>query len=155
MKAKLHILNGPSIQKPSDLIAILSAIKVSDILFIDEIHAVSKEILEILYPVLEDNKLSLIIGKEYNSKIVNVALPQFTVIVATTEVHRLPYPLINRFPINFQILDYSPNELAQIVKNASTKIDLPLNSLTCKLVASYCRNTPRVAINLVNRIKDF
>ncbi|AUF83569.1 Holliday junction branch migration DNA helicase RuvB [Mesoplasma syrphidae] len=155
MKSKLHILNGPSIQKPSDLIAVLSALKPSDILFIDEVHAISKEILEILYPVLEDNKMNLVIGKDYNSKIINVSLPEFTIICATTEIYKLSYPLLNRFPIHFQIMDYSLSEMSQIIKNASNRIDLQLSTSSCEFIASYCRNTPRIAINLVNRIKDY
>ncbi|WP_027063265.1 Holliday junction branch migration DNA helicase RuvB [Mesoplasma seiffertii] len=155
MKSKLHILNGPSIQKPSDLIAVLTALKPKDILFIDEVHAISKEVLEILYPVLEDNKLNLVIGKDYNSKIINVALPEFTIICATTEIYKLSYPLINRFPIHFQIMDYSLSELSQIIKNAARRIDLQLSIDSCEFIATYCRSTPRIAINLVNRIKDY
>lgn len=155
LKVKMHYLNGPSLQKPSDVISVLSGIKENQILFIDEVQAVSKEVLEVLYPVLEDNKISLIIGKDYNSKLINLKLPPFTLIGATTELNKLPFPFINRFPINFELQRYSNEELSQIVLKTAEKFALSLDNQTAVVIAQHARDTPRIAINLVKRIFDF
>ncbi|ATZ21670.1 Holliday junction branch migration DNA helicase RuvB [Mesoplasma tabanidae] len=155
LKTKIHIVNGPSLQKPSDLISVLTSIKERQILFIDEIHSVSKDIMEILYPVLEENKLSIIIGKEYNSKIVNIKLPNFTIITATTEINRLPFPFLNRFPIQFELERYNQDDLTKIIINTFNKLDQKILIDDAKIIAKYSRLVPRVAINLVKRIYDF
>ncbi|ATZ18742.1 Holliday junction DNA helicase RuvB [Williamsoniiplasma somnilux] len=155
LKTKLIFLNGPSLQKPSDVISILSSIKENNILFIDEIHAINKEVLEVLYPVLEENKMSIIIGKDYNSKVINLKLPPFTLIGATTEINRLAFPFINRFPINFELTNYNEDEITQIVLNIADKISLKLDLKIAKLIANYSRKIPRVSINLLKRISDF
>ena len=152
---KLHYLNGPNLQKPSDLVSVLSFIKEKEILFIDEIHAVSKEILEILYPVLEDNGLNVIIGKDYNSKIVNLKLPNFTMIGATTEINKIPLPFLNRFPIRLELEPYSLIELQKIILNNANHLNLHLTEKAAVLIASYARETPRIGINLLKRIDDF
>lgn len=155
LKTKLHIVNGPNLTKPSDLISIITAIKENEILFVDEVHSINKEILEVLYPVLEDNKLSIIIGKEYNAKIVNVKLPSFTIVVATTEVNKLPFPFINRFPIYFQLSHYSHDDLTKIVDKTAKRLNISIPLKSQQLIASHCRNTPRVIINLIKRINDY
>ncbi|ASZ09191.1 Holliday junction branch migration DNA helicase RuvB [Mesoplasma chauliocola] len=156
LKTKIHIVNGPSLQKPSDLISILTSIKEKQILFIDEIHSVSKEIMEVLYPVLEENKLSIIIGKEYNSKIVNIKLPNFSIITATTEINRLPFPFLNRFPIQFELEGYNQQDLIKIITNTFKKLnDITIETKEAEVIARYSKLVPRVANNLVKRIYDF
>ncbi|WP_026389825.1 Holliday junction branch migration DNA helicase RuvB [[Acholeplasma] multilocale] len=155
LKTKIHILNGPSIQKPSDLISVLSSIKEHHIVFIDEVHAVNKDIMELLYPVLEDNKLNIIIGKEYNSKVINIKLPAFTLITATTEINKIPYPLLNRFSINLELVSYTSQEIGVIAQNTAFKLDLPIDESICWQIAEYSRQTPRICINLIKRINDY
>ncbi|AUB31538.1 Holliday junction branch migration DNA helicase RuvB [Spiroplasma floricola] len=155
MKKKIYVLNGPSLQKPSDIISPLTSLKENEILFIDEIHSVSKEVFEVLYPVLEDNKLNIIIGKEYNSKVVNIKIPNFTLIGATTELNKLTTPFINRFPISFHFQHYSDFEIFQILKINSKKLNINLNDEIFKYISKFCQNTPRVAINLLKRIYDY
>ncbi|WP_338971132.1 Holliday junction branch migration DNA helicase RuvB [Spiroplasma endosymbiont of Panorpa germanica] len=155
MGQKIHILNGPSLQKPSDLISTLTSIKEKEILFIDEIHAVTKEVLEILYPVLEENKLSVIIGKDYNSKVINLKIPDITIIVATTELNKLPFPFSNRFAINLHLKNYNVIEISQIILNASEKIGLKLTDKLAVFLANHCKQVPRVAINILKRIYDY
>lgn len=155
LNKKIYVLNGTLLQKPSDIIAPLTTIKTGEILFIDEVHAVSKEVLEVLYPVLEDNKINLIIGKNYNSKIININLSEFTLIVATTEINKLTTPFINRFSINFIFENYTNNEIALIIKNNAEKMNLNLNENICNFIAQHCKNNPRIAINILKRIYDY
>ncbi|WP_203352894.1 Holliday junction branch migration DNA helicase RuvB [Spiroplasma sp. BIUS-1] len=155
MNKKIYILNGPSLQKPSDIISPLTSLKENEILFIDEVHSVSKEVFEVLYPVLEDNKLNIIVGKEYNSKVVNIKIPNFTLIGATTEINKLSVPFVNRFPISFHFQHYSEKEIAKILKINCEKLNIKLNDEILEYISKYCQNTPRVAINLLKRIYDY
>ncbi|ATZ17345.1 Holliday junction DNA helicase RuvB [Williamsoniiplasma luminosum] len=155
LKVKMHYLNGPSLQKQSDLVSVLSFIKENDILFIDEVHALSKELLEVLYPILEDGKLNVIIGKEYNSKIINLKIPDFTLIVATTEISRLADPFLNRFPIKFELDNYNLNEIEDLIMINAQKLNLNFAPSCSKILANHSRSTPRIAINLLKRIHDF
>ncbi|WP_031542768.1 Holliday junction branch migration DNA helicase RuvB [Mesoplasma photuris] len=155
LKRKIHILNGPTIQKQSDVISVLTALKEFDVLFIDEVHCISKEIFELLYPVIEDNKINILIGKDYNSKVINIKLPKFTLIVATTEIDRLPVPFINRFPISFELQDYTDEQMAQISLNTAHKLNLPISIDICTKLGEYGRKTPRILNNLMKRIHDF
>ncbi|AGJ90746.1 Holliday junction branch migration DNA helicase RuvB [Mycoplasma putrefaciens] len=154
LKTQIRILNGPSLQKSSDIISVLTSIKEKDIIFIDEIHAVNKEILEIIYPTLEENKLNIIIGKDYNSKVVNIELPKFTMIVATTEINKIPIPLLNRFPISFTLEEYDLKDMSKIVELYCKKLNLKLEECLYSYIANHCRQTPRIAINLIKRIND-
>ncbi|WP_342259241.1 Holliday junction branch migration DNA helicase RuvB [Spiroplasma endosymbiont of Dioctria linearis] len=152
---KIYILNGQSLQKPSDIIFPLTSLKENEILFIDEIHSVSKEVFEILYPVLEDNKLNIIVGKEYNSKVVNIKVANFTLVGATTEINKLAEPFKNRFPILFHFQHYSENEIADIIQLNCKKLEIDLNKEVINYISKFCQNTPRVAINLLKRIYDY
>ncbi|QGS51918.1 Holliday junction branch migration DNA helicase RuvB [Spiroplasma tabanidicola] len=152
---KIYVLNGTSLQKPSDIIAPLTSLKEGEILFIDEVHVISKEVFEVLYPVLEDNQLSIIIGKDYNSKIVNINLPNFTLIAATTEINKLSEPFINRFPINFYFETYNKDEIAKILQLNSNKYNIELDNDILLFIADHCKNNPRIAINIFKRIYDY
>ncbi|AKX34156.1 Holliday junction DNA helicase RuvB [Spiroplasma litorale] len=152
---KIYILNGTSLQKPSDIISPLTSLKDGELLFIDEVHACSKEVFEVLYPVLEDNRLNIIIGKEYNSKIINVKIAKFTLIVATTEINKLAIPFINRFPINLNFKDYNYSEIQEILKINCKKLDINLSNDNIILLSKYCKNNPRIAINLLKRVYDY
>ncbi|QBQ07680.1 Holliday junction DNA helicase RuvB [Spiroplasma gladiatoris] len=155
LNKKIYVLNGTALQKPSDIISPLTSLKEGEILFIDEIHAISKEVFEVLYPVLEDNSLSVIIGKDYNSKIVNINLPNFTLICATTELNKLSDPFVNRFPISFYFEGYKVHEIAKILEINSKKYNLNINYEILEFIANFCKNNPRIAINILKRINDY
>ncbi|AHB36400.1 Holliday junction branch migration DNA helicase RuvB [Spiroplasma apis] len=155
LKQKIYILNGPSLQKASDIISPLTALKNNEIIFIDEVHSASKEVFEILYPALEDRKLSIIIGKEYNSKIVNIKLPEFTLICATTEINKIIQPFVNRFPINFTFDNYTNEDISQIIKINVQKMNFNIDDEIANFISGFCKLNPRVAINLLKRINDY
>ncbi|WP_338969172.1 AAA family ATPase [Spiroplasma endosymbiont of Labia minor] len=152
---KIHILNVSALQKPSDLIAVLTTIKEGEFIFIDEINAVEKELIETLYPVLEDGYINLIIGKEYNSKIVHVKLPSFTMITASTEITKIAKPFLNRFPIHVQLEPYNIENITCIIQNKAYKTEININPNECSYLALYARKTPRIAISLMNRLFDY
>ncbi|KAF5295331.1 hypothetical protein FQR65_LT19907 [Abscondita terminalis] len=155
LKTKIIILNGTNLVKPSDIISPLTSIKENQILFIDEIHASSKEVLEVLYPVLEDNKISVIFGKDYNSKVINIKLPKFTIICATTEINKLASPFINRFPINFYLENYTQDEISEIIFKNSKKLNFNIDRRISFLLADYTKFNPRISLNLLKRIYDY
>ena len=155
MNVKIHVLNGASLQKPSDIISVLTTLKPNEIIFIDEIHAISTQVSEILYPVLDEGKISLIIGQEYNAKNIQINLPPFTLITATTELEQLASPFLNRFPIYLGLDSYQSEEIGLIIVRYAQTINLPLNLTTAIFLGSYARKTPRIAINLTKRINDF
>ncbi|QHX35909.1 Holliday junction DNA helicase RuvB [Spiroplasma sp. TIUS-1] len=155
MEKKITFINGTTLNKPSDLISPLTTMKENDILFIDEIHAVDVSILEVLYPALEDNVINVMVGKEYNSKVITIKIPKFTLIASTTEIHKIPPPLLNRFPIQFYLKEYTTEEMEQIIKLASKKIKIDLNDECAKLLSTHCKNNPRIAINLIKRVNDY
>ncbi|QEH61831.1 Holliday junction DNA helicase RuvB [Spiroplasma chinense] len=155
IKSNILVLNGTSLQRASDIISPLTSLKDGDILFIDEIHAMSKEVFEVLYPVLEDNSLNVIVGKEYNSKVVNINLANFTFIGATTEINKLSEPFINRFPINFLFQSYTNNEIAKILKLNSIKMNIDLKDEVIEFLSTHCKNNPRISINILKRIYDY
>lgn len=153
--SELHILHGPNLQKPSDLISCLTQLHDYEIVFIDEIHSIAKEVGEILYPVLEDNKLNLVIGKDYNTRVINLDLPKFTLIGATTLVHQLPGPLLNRFLHHFYLSPYQPAEICQILATTMEKYHLILAADVIAYLATFTRNNPRQAVNLLKHVYDY
>lgn len=155
LKQKLHLLHGPNLQKPSDLITCLMQIKTFDLVFIDEIHAISQEVSETLYPVLEDNCLNLILGKDYNTKNVTLSLPPFTFLAATTLLYQIPQPLLNRFTTVFYFEEYSNLEIQQILNNLFLQVGLSLTVNELELLTSYTRNNPRTTLRLFYRIYDY
>lgn len=155
LKVKIHFLNGPSLQKPSDVLSVLTNLQDNDVVFIDEVHAASKEVIELLYPALEDGKINVIVGKEYNAHNINLELPPFTMIVATTELDKVPLPFYNRFPISLTLENYTNEELGQIMLNEAIRCDLPLIKQSCVFLAEYARKTPRIGLNIIKRLNDF
>lgn len=155
MESKITFINGTTLNKPSDLISPLTTIKENEILFIDEIHAVDVSILEVLYPALEDNVINVMVGKEYNSKVITIKVPKFTLIASTTEIHKIPPPLLNRFPIQFYLKEYTIDEMEKIIKLASQKLKINLDESCTKLLSTHCKNNPRIAINLIKRVNDY
>ena len=155
MDANMKTTSAPMIEKAGDLAALLTNIEEGDILFIDEIHRMSPAIEEILYPAMEDFRLDIIIGSGPAAQTVRIDLPRFTLIGATTRAGMLSAPLRERFGMQFRMQFYTPSELGTIVEQASHKLDKPAEATASKEIAGRSRGTPRVALRLLRRVRDF
>lgn len=155
MRADLKVTAAPMIEKSGDLAAILTNLNQGDILFIDEIHRLSPAIEEILYPAMEDFRLDIIIGSGPAAQSVKIDIARFTLIGATTRAGMLSNPLRDRFGMNFRMQFYTPQELAQILDKASLKLKKPLDLQAGLEIAKRSRGTPRIAIRLLKRVRDF
>ncbi len=155
MNANIKTTSAPMIEKSGDLAALLTNIEEGDILFIDEIHRMSPAIEEILYPAMEDFRLDIIIGSGPAAQTVKIDLPRFTLIGATTRAGMLSNPLRERFGMHFRMQFYTHEELTQIVDIASHKLDKPSHIDASKEIASRSRGTPRIALRLLKRVRDF
>jgi len=155
MNANIKTTAAPMIEKAGDLAALLTNIEEGDILFIDEIHRMSPAIEEILYPAMEDFRLDIIIGSGPAAQTVKIDLPRFTLIGATTRAGMLSNPLRERFGMHFRMQFYTPEELAKIVTQASQKLNKVAQQEAAIEVASRSRGTPRIALRLLKRVRDF
>ncbi len=155
LETNIHYVQGPSITKISDVIDMVSLIKENDVIFIDEIHQVNIKCLEIFYSILEDFVADIKIGKDFNSQYTRLQLPKFTLIASTTNFGKLPTPFIDRFGIKLFIDLYDENEIFQIIERICTINSLEIENENKKIIASYSKGTPRVAINLMNRFYDY
>jgi Holliday junction DNA helicase RuvB len=143
------------IEKAGDLAALLTNIEEGDILFIDEIHRMSPAIEEILYPAMEDFRLDIIIGSGPAAQTVKIDLPRFTLIGATTRAGMLSNPLRERFGMHFRMQFYTPQELSKIVTQAANKLEKPAQKEASVEIAGRSRGTPRIALRLLKRVRDF
>lgn len=155
MGVNIKTTAAPMIEKSGDLAAILTNLEPNDILFIDEIHRLSPAIEEVLYPAMEDFRLDIIIGSGAGAQTVKVDINPFTLVGATTKSGSLSSPLRDRFGMHFRLDFYSHDELAKIIKAASKKLGKPCDDDASLLIASRCRQTPRLAIRLLKRVRDF
>jgi Holliday junction DNA helicase RuvB len=155
MNAAIKVTAAPTIDKAGDLAAILTNLEEGDILFIDEIHRLSPAIEEILYPAMEDYRLDIIIGSGPAAQTVQIDLPKFTLIGATTRAGMISNPLRDRFGMHFRMNFYEPDELSKIVSIASVKLEKQANSDASYEIARRSRGTPRVALRLLKRVRDF
>lgn len=155
MGANIKTTAAPMIEKAGDLAALLTNIEEGDILFIDEIHRMSPAIEEILYPAMEDFRLDIIIGSGPAAQTVKIDLPRFTLIGATTRAGMLSHPLRERFGMHFRMQFYTPEELSIIVKQASVKLEKISHSDASAEIARRSRGTPRIALRLLKRVRDF
>jgi len=155
MHTNIKTTAAPMIEKAGDLAALLTNIEEGDILFIDEIHRMSPAIEEILYPAMEDFRLDIIIGSGPAAQTVKIDLPRFTLIGATTRAGMLSNPLRERFGMHFRMQFYTPDELAQIVLQASHKLEKPSQKEASHEIARRSRGTPRIALRLLKRVRDF
>lgn len=155
MHSNLKITSGPAIEKPGDLAAILTGLNEFDVLFIDEIHRLSKSVEEILYPALEDFTLDIVIGKGPSAKSIRLDLPKFTLIGATTKAGSLTTPLRDRFGIVHRLELYSVEDLATIVKRSSKILNIKIEEEAAKEIARRSRGTPRIANRLLKRVRDY
>ncbi len=155
MQSSIKTTAAPMIEKSGDLAAILTNLEEGDILFIDEIHRLSPAIEEILYPAMEDFRLDIIIGSGPAAQTIKIDLPRFTLIGATTRAGMLSSPLRDRFGMHFRLQFYTPQELAQIVTNAAKKLGKSIEQEAALEIARRSRGTPRIALRLLRRVRDF
>ncbi len=155
MGVNIRITSGPAIEKQGDLAALLTNLAEGDVLFIDEIHRLSRSVEEILYPAMEDNALDIIIGKGPSARSIRIDLPKFTLIGATTRAGQLTTPLRDRFGVMLKLELYSPEELTTIVKRSAGILGLSITDDGAYEIASRSRGTPRIANRLLKRVRDF
>lgn len=155
MGSNIKITTGPSIEKTGDLVAILTSLQPGDVLFIDEIHRLSKVVEEILYPAMEDFCVDVVIGKEATSRSIRINLPPFTLVGATTRAGDLSSPLRDRFGIISKLQYYNEEELVKIVGRTSRVYDLQMEEQAQHELAKRSRGTPRIANRLFRRVRDF
>ena len=155
MGVSIKITSGPAIEKVGDLGSILTNLDDGDVLFIDEIHRLNKMIEEVLYPAMEDYKLDIIIGKGPAARTIQLDLPRFTLIGATTRLGSLSNPLRNRFGSTHRLEFYSPEEIERIVKRSSGILNIGLDEKGAQKIAASSRQTPRVANRILKRVRDF
>lgn len=151
----IRITSGPAIERPGDLAAILTNLSEGDVLFIDEIHRLSRAVEEVLYPALEDFALDIIIGKGPSARSIRLDLPKFTLIGATTKAGMLTSPLRDRFGVIQRLELYSPEELSQIVKRSAGILKTEIEEEALLEISSRSRGTPRIANRLLKRVRDY
>ena len=155
MESDIKVTAAPMIEKSGDLAAILTNLEEGDILFIDEIHRLSPAIEEVLYPAMEDYRLDIIIGSGPAAQTIKLDLPRFTLIGATTRAGMISNPLRERFGMHFRMQFYESSELAKIVIQASEKLEKPCDTDAALEIARRSRGTPRIALRLLRRVRDF
>lgn len=155
MGVQIRITSGPAIEKAGDLAALLTNLQENDVLFIDEIHRLSRQVEEVLYPALEDYALDIMIGKGPSAQSIRINLPKFTLIGATTRAGQLTSPLRDRFGVLLKLELYSPAEIAQIIRRSAGILNVECTNDGADEMAKCSRGTPRVANRLLKRVRDF
>ena len=147
--------SGPAIEKPADLVSILTNLGEGDVLFIDEIHRLNHSIEEVLYPAMEDHALDYMIGKGPSARSMRIPLPNFTLVGATTKAGMISSPLRDRFGVICKLELYTNEELETIVLRSANILDAEIDKVSASLIASRCRGTPRIANRILKRVRDF
>ena len=155
LNVNIRITSGPAIEKPGDLAALLTNLNSGDVLFIDEIHRLSRSVEEILYPAMEDFAIDIITGKGQMAASYHLPLPKFTLVGATTRAGQLTAPLRDRFGVVLRLEMYTPEELATIVSRSAKILGIETNQEGTLEIASRSRGTPRIANRLLKRVRDF
>ena len=155
MGTSVHITSGPAIERAGDLAAILTNLHAGDILFIDEIHRLGRVVEEILYPAMEDYALDIVIGKGPSARSIRLSLPQFTVVGATTRLAMVTAPLRARFGAVYRLDFYPVEAIVEIVRRAAVILQVPVDEAGEEEIAHRARGTPRVALRLLKRVRDF
>lgn len=155
MGVNFRVTSGPAIEKPGDLAALLTNLNDGDVLFIDEIHRLSRQVEEVLYPAMEDNELDIIIGKGPSARSIRLDLHKFTLVGATTRAGQLSAPLRDRFGVIFRLELYTPQQLAQIVTRSAGILGIDIAPEGAYEIASRSRGTPRIANRFLKRARDF
>ena len=155
MGVNVRITSGPAIEKTGDLAALLTNLNKNDILFIDEIHRLNRNVEEILYPAMEDYAIDIIIGKGPSANSIRLDLPKFTLIGATTRAGQLSSPLRDRFGVSLRLELYTPEELQKIIMRSAARLGVPIEPEGALEIASRSRGTPRIANRMLRRVRDF
>jgi Holliday junction DNA helicase RuvB len=155
MGVNIKITSGPAVERAGDLAAILTNLNEGDILFIDEIHRLGRAVEEILYPAMEDYSLDIIIGKGPSARSVRLKLPRFTIVGATTRLALVTAPLRARFGAIYRLDYYTTDAIMEIIRQASEQLKVPSDQHGISEIASRSRGTPRVALRLLRRVRDF
>lgn len=151
----IRTTTGPSLEKPADLVGILTSLKEGDILFIDEIHRLSRPVEEYLYTAMEDFAIDVVIDRGPGARTIRLSLPRFTLIGATTRMGLLSLPLLGRFGITFHLDYYSPAELKEIILRTARLLNVSIDEESAMEIARRSRGTPRIANRLLRRVRDF
>ena len=155
MGSNIKITSGPAIEKPGDMAAILNSLSENDVLFVDEIHRLSRQVEEVLYPAMEDFEIDIMIGKGATARSIRLDLPKFTLVGATTRVGLLTAPLRDRFGVVHKLDFYTTNELVQVLERSDNVLDVTLEKEGALELARRSRGTPRLANRLLKRVRDF
>lgn len=155
MGQNIRVTSGPAIERPGDLASILSNLSSGDVLFIDEIHRLSRQVEEVLYPAMEDYAIDIMIGKGPTARSIRVDLPHFTLVGATTRAGQLSAPLRDRFGMLFRLEMYSPEELCQIVERSAGILEIDADREGLLEIARRSRGTPRIANRMLKRVRDY
>lgn len=155
MGVNLKITSGPAIEKPGDIAAVLNSLDDGDVLFIDEIHRLNRQVEEVLYPAMEDYAIDIMLGKGSTARSIRLELPKFTLVGATTRAGMLSAPLRDRFGLISKLEFYSPAELKQIIKRSAEVLNVEIDDEGAGELARRSRGTPRLANRLLKRVRDF
>ena len=155
MGVNIKVTSGPAIEKPGDMAAILNNLSEGDILFVDEIHRLNRQVEEVLYPAMEDYKIDIMIGKGATARSIRLDLPQFTLIGATTRAGLLSAPLRDRFGVVSHMEFYTVPELEKIIIRSANVLNVDIDSDGAHELARRSRGTPRLANRLLKRVRDF
>ena len=155
MGSNIKITSGPAIEKPGDMAAILNSLSENDVLFVDEIHRLSRQVEEVLYPAMEDFEIDIMIGKGATARSIRLDLPKFTLVGATTRDGLLTAPLRDRFGVVHKLDFYTTNELVQVLERSANVLDVTLEKEGALELARRSRGTPRLANRLLKRVRDF
>ena len=155
MGVHMKVTSGPAIEKPGEMAAILNNLQEGDVLFVDEIHRLNRQVEEVLYPAMEDFAIDIMLGKESSARSIRLELPKFTLVGATTRAGLLTAPLRDRFGVVQRLEFYSPEELAVIVKRSAKVLNVKIEEEGAWEIARRSRGTPRLANRLLKRVRDF
>lgn len=155
MNVNLRVTSGPAIEKPGDLAALLTNLNDGDVLFVDEIHRLSRSVEEVLYPAMEDSAIDIIIGKGPSARSIRLDLPHFTLVGATTRAGQLSAPLRDRFGVILRLEMYTTEQLSQIVTRSAGILGIEMDPSGSVEIASRSRGTPRIANRFLKRVRDF
>ncbi len=155
MEVNLKITSGPAIEKPGEMAAILNNLQEKDLLFVDEIHRLNRQVEEVLYPAMEDFSIDIVIGKGAGARSIRLDLPKFTLVGATTRAGMLTAPLRDRFGVVHRLEFYTPKELTQIIMRSAQVLKVKIDKEGAMELARRSRGTPRLANRLLKRVRDF
>jgi Holliday junction DNA helicase RuvB len=155
LNANLKMTSGTALEKAGDVGSILTGLSDGDVLFIDEVHRLNKMVEEVIYPAMENFKLDIVIGKGNAAKTLQIDLPRFTLVAATTKISLLSAPFRSRFGVSFRLDYYAPEELSSILRRSAGLLNVAIDDGALTLIAGACRATPRVANRLLKRVRDY